>query len=166
MRRVRSASARPTWQALTCRYCGDSRNLRAPPEPAAHMHAPCSAAPGCSMLPPAAAALRRCTCCWHWCFGCRGIGSSGSCWPMPRLCAAAVACGGRVMRRLSLLVAPSPASGGTAPSPHSGEPDPESGGLLPPVLPSGVPLGESIGHSARFARIANVKATPLANPWG
>ena len=32
-------------------------------------------------------------------------------------------------------------------------------------FPTGVPLGESIGHTARFARIANVKAVPLSNPW-
>ena len=39
------------------------------------------------------------------------------------------------------------------------ESDPES------LLPTGVPLGETIGHTARFARIANVVAVPVANPW-
>ena len=34
-----------------------------------------------------------------------------------------------------------------------------------PQLPVGVPMGESIGHSARFARIANVKPSPITNPW-
>ena len=30
---------------------------------------------------------------------------------------------------------------------------------------AGVPLGETIGHTARFARIANVVSVPVANPW-
>ena len=45
--------------------------------------------------------------------------------------------------------------------PSPGTPKP----LLPTQAPAAVPMGESIGHPARWARIANVKPSPIANPW-